>query len=68
MGFVVATESALRPQASLVPGSLLSLQASLLHGRLNIHYIACSRGTNIAGTLVPTLNFYPLSGWLSNWF
>ena len=36
MGFVVAMRVYLNPEHTLVPGSLLSLQASLLHVRLNI--------------------------------
>ena len=48
-------------RALQLSGSILKLQASLLHGRINIVTdISCLRGTNIAGTLVPTLDFYPL--------
>jgi len=69
MGFVVATESVLRPRAFFGPGSLLNFQASLLHSRLRYYNdIACSRGTNITGTLALTLSFYLLPGWLPNWF
>jgi len=41
MGFMVAIESALRLERTLVPGSPLSLQALLLHGSLDYLKFLC---------------------------
>jgi len=59
----------LDPEHALVSGSLLSFQASLLHGSLRLSHVFMYAHvvlTSRAGTLVPTLDFCLLSGWLPN--
>ena len=57
----------LDPECTLVPGSLLSLQASLLYGRLDTLSIYHACVVLTLQVLLYNFGFLPTPVWLSNW-